>query len=223
MYHGAARFTGKDTMAVGDSILQAKCIVIATGAKPSGLGIPGEEHVTTSDRFLETDELPETITFIGGGYISFEFAQVAAHAGAKARILHRSARPLKRFDPGLVKMLVKGSENAGIEIQLNMPVKSIEKISKTLVIRAGEKGEHGFGSDMVVHGAGRVPDVDNLDLEKAGVSYDMRGVLVNKYGSSVEPIPFRQNRDKDGSFCLSLLIVYLATPPFPLRDNSYGM
>ena len=185
MYHGMARFTGKDTIAVGDNILEAKYITIATGARPKELDLSGEQYITTSDQFLETDELPETITFIGGGYISFEFAHIAAHAGAEVRILHRSARPLKRFDPDLVKMLVEASENAGIEVRLDMPVKSIEDRSGELVVRAGENGEYGFESGMVVHGGGRVPDVDGLDLEKGAISYDSRGIVVNEFMQSV--------------------------------------
>ena len=63
------------------------------------LNIPGEENIITSDQFLEYagDHLPDKIIFMGGGYISIEFAHVAARAGAKVTILHRSKRPLEHF------------------------------------------------------------------------------------------------------------------------------
>ncbi|MBI4174231.1 MAG: NAD(P)/FAD-dependent oxidoreductase, partial [Candidatus Aenigmarchaeota archaeon] len=125
-FHGHAAFAGRNTLRVGGEVLEAKHFLIATGAKPMKLGIAGEEHITISDQFLELDNLPENITFIGGGYISFELAHVAARAGAKVRIVHRSS-PLKKFDPDLVSTLVKASEDAGIEIRLGLQVNSIER------------------------------------------------------------------------------------------------
>ena len=69
-----------------------------TGASPRRADIPGAEHAHDSEHFLRLPELPERIVFIGGGYISFEFAHVAARAGAKeVTILHRSERVLKNF------------------------------------------------------------------------------------------------------------------------------
>jgi len=73
-------------------------VVVAAGSRPPGLGIPGAEYAITSERFLELDHLPGRILFIGGGYMAFEFAQVAARAGARVTILHRGERPLERFD-----------------------------------------------------------------------------------------------------------------------------
>ena len=89
-FHGHASFTDATTIKVTekkdgggtDHVLNGKYILVATGAKPAKLNIPGEEHVTISDQFLELDYLPERIVFIGGGYISFEFAHIAARAGA---------------------------------------------------------------------------------------------------------------------------------------------
>src|SRR5688500_3469457 len=96
-FHGPARFVGPTTVQVGDERLEANRVVIATGAGPIKLPIPGAEHVTTSDQFLELNELPLSLIFVGGGYISFEFAHVAARAGAEVAILHRGVRPLARF------------------------------------------------------------------------------------------------------------------------------
>ena len=78
---------------VGDDTLQARHVLIATGAWPAKLGIPGEELLTRSDEFLELDKLPKKIIFVGGGYISFEFSHVAAPAGVQVQILHRVRAP----------------------------------------------------------------------------------------------------------------------------------
>jgi glutathione reductase (NADPH) len=161
-------------------------VVIATGARPATLGIPGEEHLRTSDQFLELESLPSRILFIGGGYISFEFAHVAARAGAKTQIIHRGARPLEGFDPDLVDRLVQATRDLGVDVRLSAAVAAIEKEPKHLVVHARVEGaEQTFESDMVVHGAGRVPEIDDLDLEKAGVRAGRKGVAVNEYLQSV--------------------------------------
>lgn len=70
--------------------------------------------MTKSDQFLELNELPSKIVFVGGGYISFEFAHIAARAGANVTILHRGTRPLNNFDPYLLDMLLQRTRELGI-------------------------------------------------------------------------------------------------------------
>ena len=181
-FHGTASFINKNTLKIGNKNLEAKYVVIATGAKPLKLNIPGEKHIITSDDFLEMKKLPKNITLIGGGFISFEFAHIAARAGSKVRIFHRSERPLKNFDQDLVKMLIKASEELGIKIYTNTPVNSIEKKGNKFIISSGKKK---FKSDLVVHGAGRAPYLEDLDLGKAGVKAERKGVTVNSYMQSV--------------------------------------
>jgi len=100
-FHGRAHFVGPTALQVGNDALDAANVVIAAGSRPGDLNIPGAEHVVTSEQFLELERLPQRIVFIGGGYISFEFAHIAARAGVRATILHRGLRPLDRFDPDL--------------------------------------------------------------------------------------------------------------------------
>jgi glutathione reductase (NADPH) len=171
---------------VGEDVLTARFVHIAAGARPATLGIVGEEHLTTSDQFLELAELPKRITFVGGGYISFEFAHVAARAGAHVQIIHRAARPLEGFDADLVKKLVEASREAGIDVQLNRVVKSVEQTHGLFTIKALHNGVgESFEADMVVHGAGRVPDIDDLDLDAANIKREKKGISVNEYLQSV--------------------------------------
>jgi glutathione reductase (NADPH) len=131
---------------------------------------------------LELDELPKRILFIGGGYIAFEFAHVAVRAGAQVTIVHRGARPLARFDPDLVDQLVKSSRELGIDVQLGTQVIGVEKKSGKLVVRASTSGQQRtFEADMVVHAAGRVPEIDDMNLDAAGVAWDCQGVKVNEF------------------------------------------
>jgi glutathione reductase (NADPH) len=113
-FHGRARFIGQRTVIVDDTHrLNGHHILIAAGAHPTKLGIPGEDNIVKSDQFLELDELPSSIAFVGGGYISFEFAHIAAIAGSKVTILHRGTRPLNNFDPYLVDMLLQKTHELG--------------------------------------------------------------------------------------------------------------
>jgi len=186
-FQGRAHFIGPTVVQVGKDVLEGRHVVVATGAQPVKLQIPGEEHLTTSDQFLELNELPRRIIFVGGGYISFEFAHIAARAGAQVTILHRGARPLGGFDPDLVDQLVQRTRELGVDVQLQTEVNGIESASTCLTIRASVAGETRlFEANMVVHGAGRVPEIDDLGLEAAGVGYDAkRGVEVNEYLQSV--------------------------------------
>jgi glutathione reductase (NADPH) len=184
-YHGRASFTGKTQLKVDDEELEARNVLIATGAWPAKLNIPGEEKITLSDQFLEIYKLPKRITYIGGGYISFEFAHIAARAGSEVRILNRSERVLKKFDPDLVKMLLEASRGFGIQIITNAPARSIEERSGEFLVHAGTDEDAVFVADMVVHGAGRTPELEDLNLEEAGVEYTRKGVVVNEFMQSV--------------------------------------
>ncbi len=185
-FHGRARFTGPTTMQVGQEALEGRYVVIAAGEAPADLEIPGTEHLTTSDQFMELDELPRKILFIGGGYIAFEFAHVAACAGSQVTVLHRGPRPLALFDPDLVDQLVKRTRELGIDIYLGTEAIGIEKSSTQLMVRALASGEtRTFQTEMVVHAAGRVPEINDLNLDAAGIEWEKRGVRVNEFLQSV--------------------------------------
>jgi glutathione reductase (NADPH) len=185
-FHGRAHFIGPNSVQVGDSVLEAHYVLIATGQRPADLGITGSEHLTTSDQFLELDDLPRRILFIGGGYIAFEFAHVAVRAGSQVTILHRGARPLSAFDPDLVDMLVQKSRDLGIDVQVGTEAESVDDVSGHSAVHAscGQQTRL-FEADMVVHAAGRVPEIDDLNLETAGVEWGRKGVKVNEFLQSV--------------------------------------
>ncbi len=179
---GTARFLDKSRMQVGDDTLEARHFVMASGARPATLGIPGEELLRTSTDFLTLEKLPKRIVFVGGGYISFEFAHVAARAGASATILHRSDRPLRGFDCDLVESLVKATRDLGIDVRLNAPVEELEKPGNVFLVKTrSAEGALELEADLVVHGAGRVPNVDSLDLAAAGIDANKHGVIVNEH------------------------------------------
>jgi glutathione reductase (NADPH) len=185
-FHGRARFTGPTTVQVEGETLEGRYVVIAAGMVPADLEIPGAEHLTTSDQFLQLNELPRRILFIGGGYIAFEFAHVAARSGSQVTVLHRGPRPLALFDPDLVDQLVERTRELGIDVHLGTEAIGIEKSSAQLIVRALASGETlTFDTEMVVHAAGRVPEINDLNLDVAGIEWDKRGVRVNEFLQSV--------------------------------------
>jgi glutathione reductase (NADPH) len=184
--HGRAQFVGPRTLAVGDDQLTGRRILIAAGAMPAPLRFPGAERLTTSEQFLNLDRLPPRVVFVGGGYVSFEFAHVAARGGAQVTILHRGARPLEGFDPDLVGRLVRRTRELGIRVEVDVDVRGVEAIGDRLLVRGVQRGdERSFETDLAVHGAGRVPEIDDLDLDAGGVKHDKRGVTVNQFLQSV--------------------------------------
>jgi glutathione reductase (NADPH) len=185
-FHGRARFTGPTTVQVGEETLEGRYVVIAAGEVPADLDIPGTEHLTTSDQFLDLNELPRRILFIGGGYIAFEFAHVAARVGSQITVLHRGPRPLPLFDPDLVDQLVERTRELGIDVHLGTEAIAIQKSSTQLIVQALAFGETStFQTDMVVHAAGRVPEIKDLNLDAAGIEWENQGVRVNEFLQSV--------------------------------------
>ena len=184
--HGRARFVDSTTLAVGDDRLIGRHVLIAAGAMPAPLKFPGADRLATSEDFLNLDRMPARIVFVGGGYVSFEFAHVAARAGADVTILHRGARPLEGFDPDLVDLLVRRTRELGMRVELDTDVVAVEQTVDGVIVHGRQHGtERRFEADMAVHGAGRVPELDDLDLDRAGVKREKRGVIVNHYLQSV--------------------------------------
>jgi glutathione reductase (NADPH) len=185
-FHGTARFVGPTTLAVGEHRLSGWRVLIAAGAMPVSLRFPGAEQLIASDEFLSLNRMPRRILFVGGGYISFEFAHIAARAGAAVTILNRGPRPLEAFDRDLVDVLVRRSRELGIRVELETDVRAVDVTAGGLIVKGVRRdAERTFEADVAVHGAGRVPELDGLDLDAAGVKREQRGVTVNQFLQSV--------------------------------------
>jgi glutathione reductase (NADPH) len=187
-FRSAARFRAPDAVELDDGkALRARHFLIATGARSASLSFPGAEHLITNEEFLELDELPNRIVLVGGGYIAAEFSHIAAHTGAKVTVLQRRERMLPHFDPDLVGWLMEGFQRAGIEVLTAHTVTSVEKDSSGFIVRAHtDNGERSFEADLVIHAGGRVPDLDQLDLDAAHIERDQRGHLkLNEFLQSV--------------------------------------
>ncbi len=179
---GEAVFVDRDTVRVNGASMKPRYIILATGAIPMPLPIDGSEHLATNRDFLDLKMMPKRVTFIGGGFISFEFAHFAARLGAdpgEVHILEVADRPLGAFDSDMVDQLVKASRADGIQVRTGISIQSIIKDSAgfTVCLESGER----ITTDLVVHGAGRVADIESLNLDAAGVSFNRRGVEVDSH------------------------------------------
>ena len=178
---GTASFETHSRLRVGDEQLEAEFFIIATGAEPLQLPITGNEHLLTSTDFLDLEELPSRLVFVGGGFISFEFAHFAARLVDDPKeivILEAMERPLGPFDADMVQALVASSIYDGISIRCGVNISAIEKSAEGYIVHLGN-GEI-ISGDLVINGAGRVPAIEALELENAGVDFSRRGIAVDR-------------------------------------------
>jgi len=181
---GAARFTGPKSVEVNGVEYRAEKIIIATGSKPRKLPIPGFEYTLSSDDLFELDTLPSSLIFIGGGAIGMEFAHTFARAGTRVTILEAASRILPDMEEDITDRLSSYTRTLGVVISTGVNVDSIQKTdqgaSVTLTV-PNIPVSSTLEAEVIANGAGRVADIDGLDLEKAGITTDRKGIVVDQY------------------------------------------
>lgn len=186
VFQGTARFTGPNTVDVDGTVLEADNIVIATGSKPRDLPIPGAEFMITSDEVLSERELPNEIVFIGGGVIAMEFSHVYARAGAKVTILEVAPRLLPRMEEDAVAILQSEAERVGVTVKTGVKVNGVTETDGRLEVSYEHDGAvQTVSADRVVNGAGRVANVEDLDLDAANIAHEGASIAVDEYLRSV--------------------------------------
>jgi glutathione reductase (NADPH) len=177
-----AKFAGSNAIVAGGRRIEAKHIVIATGSKPRPLPIPGAELLITSDEVLSERTLPGRVVFVGGGVIALEFSHVYARAGAEVTILEVLPRLLPALDADAVQEVHKESERLGIKVHTGVKVKRVEQAGGKLRTTFEKDGkEISVDSDRVVNGAGRIANVEDLDLDAGGIAHDGFKIPLDDY------------------------------------------
>jgi glutathione reductase (NADPH) len=186
LFRDRAKFVGPNAVSVGGSVIEAKHIVIATGAKPRPLPIPGAELMITSDEVLSERQQPESVLFVGGGVIALEFGHVYARAGTEVTILEVLPRLLPALDADAVEQIRPESERIGIAMHTGVKVSRVEKAGNQLrtIFEASGKS-HAILADCVVNGAGHVANIDHLDLDAGQVQHDGIRVAVDEHLRSI--------------------------------------
>jgi pyruvate/2-oxoglutarate dehydrogenase complex dihydrolipoamide dehydrogenase (E3) component len=179
---GAARFKDAATVSVGDFEIKARRFVIATGSAPAVPPIPGltETPYLTNETIFELKRCPEHLIVIGAGPIGLELAQAHRRLGAKVTVLE-AATPLAKDDPECAGIVLDHLTREGVVIRTGVKVTRVgHNDGKFQAFVETAQGEEAIeGSDLLV-AAGRSANVAGLDLEKAGIKYEPRGIVVDK-------------------------------------------
>ena len=183
VFLGAGRFTGPDTVAVGGHTLRFARAVIATGARPAPLPIPGlaEAGALTNETVFGLARLPARLAVIGAGPIGCELAQTVARFGARVTLVESAPQILTREDEDAARRVECALVADGVTVATGCRVERVDRdaIGKQLhLVTAG--GPRVVDADEILVAAGRVPNVEDLGLEAAGVALDARtGVRVD--------------------------------------------
>jgi glutathione reductase (NADPH) len=179
---GRGRFADPNAIVVDGEVLEAKHIVIATGSTPRRLPFPGAELMITSDDVLNQRILPASVVFVGGGVIALEFSHVYARAGARVTILEMLPRLLANMDADAVAQLRSETERIGVAIRTGVEIQRIERAGDRLRVVYAEAGsERAIEAHRVVNGAGRIADVESLDLGAGRIASEHGHLALDAY------------------------------------------
>ena len=166
---------------VGDEVVSADRILIATGARPWVPDIPGAEHGITSDEAFHLEKLPDSVLIFGGGFIACEFASIFNGMGSKVILVYRGEQILRGFDDDVRQTLAAEMQKKGIEIRLNVIVTELTRQDDGLIAAQLDDGGK-LTVETVMFATGRVPNVRGLGLLDAGVQAMPSGMIpVDEY------------------------------------------
>ncbi len=180
VFKAHARFEGPRTVSVGDDKLEAEKIFINVGARafvPPMPGLDDVEYFTNSD-MMQVDYLPEHLIIIGGSYIGLEFAQMYRRFGSQVTVIEMGPRLIARDDQDVSEAVKDILENEGINIRLNAECMAAEKNGNRVRVKLDcAKGNKAVTGTHLLLAVGRIPNTDDLGLDKAGIDTDERGYI----------------------------------------------
>ena len=173
--HGHATLSGPHEVQVNGQSIQARHILIATGGTPRLPDIPGIEHAISSNEAFHLAQLPKRVVVVGGGYIAVEFASIFNGLGAQTTLLHRRQQLLRGFDADLGLHLVQEMAQLGVSFRWNEEILSLDKQTDGLHLQL--QGGEQLVVDCVMYATGRVPLLEGLGLDAAGVKVNAKGAI----------------------------------------------
>lgn len=187
---GDARFRSATEIEVAGRVLRAPKMVIAAGSHPQVPPIPGlaEARYVTSNEIMDLKELPRRFAVLGGGAVACEFGQMFARFGSQVTMLVRGPRLISREDPEAAAVLAEVFRDEGIRVELGTQIERIERVPDGQRLHA-RRGEETFtvDADLVLVATGRVPSLEGLKLEKAGVEHATSGITVDQFMRTTAP------------------------------------
>jgi len=191
VHPSGARFLGPKRIGIGDEVLEARYTIVCTGSSPRKIEPEGHEAINflNNDNFWKLRRQPRSITFIGGGVISAELGQAMRRFGSEVNIVEHNQRILKVVDDDVAHAIIDIFEQEGIQLYHRAEVTACRKTDRGTVAVAleGHDGPVTLESEAVFLAAGRVPNVQGVELENAGIEYDRGGIKVNEYLQTSAP------------------------------------
>jgi pyruvate/2-oxoglutarate dehydrogenase complex dihydrolipoamide dehydrogenase (E3) component len=175
-----ARFTGPDSVEGGGVAVRARRFVVATGSTAAVPPIEGLDTVPyfTNETVFANTERPDHLLIVGGGPIGIEMAQAHRRLGSKVTVVEAD-RFLPREDPEITALLRDRLAGEGVEIVEGAKVKAVRKVADAVEATVDKDGERTIAVSHVLVAAGRKPQVDGLDLDKAGIEFSRGGIAVD--------------------------------------------
>ena len=208
VYFGEARFTGRDRLEVAGREIRFSKAVIATGARAAVPPIPGlvETGFLTNDTVFNLTEQPRRLAVIGGGPIGCELAQTFARLGTEVTVVEMMEQFLPREDRDAAELLHLSMQRDGVRILLATRLDRVETaISSKALVLTGPAGERRLIVDEIFVGVGRVPNIEGLGLDTAGVAHDRTGVLIDDHLRTSNPRIYAS-----GDVCLPAKFTHVA-------------
>jgi pyruvate/2-oxoglutarate dehydrogenase complex dihydrolipoamide dehydrogenase (E3) component len=209
VFLGEGRFAGPDKVEVAGKTLRFRRAVIATGARPVDPPIEGLAQASyfTNETVFSLTALPRRLLVLGGGPIGCELAQAFRRLGSEVTLVEMAAQILPREDHDAAAILAESFRRDNIDLRLNTAVRRVRISPEGKHVHvAGVGREDVVTVDAILAGAGRAPNVEGLDLERAGVEYDLRsGVKVNDVLQTTNPAVYAA-----GDVCLTFKFTHTA-------------
>jgi pyruvate/2-oxoglutarate dehydrogenase complex dihydrolipoamide dehydrogenase (E3) component len=182
VFLGEGRFVGPAAIEIGGKRLEFRRAVIATGGRPDVPEIPGlgAAGYLTNETIFSITELPPRLLVIGAGPVGCELAQAFARFGSQVTVIARGEHALPREDADAAGVVEHAMKRDGIVFLRRASIVRVERSGgERLIVLEGANGEEPVRGDEILLAAGRVPNVEGLHLEAAGIVYDRAGVRVN--------------------------------------------
>lgn len=184
IHEDTASFVDDHTIVCGSKTITADKILIATGGKPRKPSYQGAEHAIVSDDAFYLQKLPKHVVIEGAGYIAVEFAHIFHGLGAEVTLIYRGDKILGGFDDDIREFLADEMKKQGINFVFNANITKIESKNGKKTVFSDDNSQ--TSCDLVFSAIGRVPNTDNLNLDKAGVKTAKNGQIItnDKYETS---------------------------------------
>ncbi len=172
------RFVNENTVQAGETQITARRIVVATGSSPFVPPIPGLENVPyfTNESLWDLRELPKHLLVIGGGPIGIEMAQAHLRLGSKVTVIE-GMKAMGKDDPELAAIVVDKMREEGMVIEENAMAEEITGKAGAITVKA--KDGRVFKGTHLLMAVGRAANVNDLNLEQAGIKYSRSGIEVD--------------------------------------------